>query len=602
MRGTCALLFLLAVGSGPAGAQTVIVRAVEAETNRPVPGAIVQLVDTTMRAVAQGLTSESGRLVLRAPGPGRYLLRADRIGYSGAWTDTFGVRDTVSIGIVMPTDRIMLPELAVTGATACERRADGAETAALWDEVRKALTAEVISSTTEATELSVRRFRQQRTLAGTLVWDSTLSRHRTTASPFVSPPPSELAKDGYITSTRGGFQFHSPDAPTLLSPQFLATHCYSMTRAPDDSSLVGLAFAPTPEVKRPDVKGVLWVAKASNELKTLEYEYVHAPRGARAPGIGGKVEFERLESGAWIVRDWYIRAPRRFAAVRQFGRQTRVHDTLVGYLDQGGSVRHAGDVSIALGEAGARVVGGTAYFGDVVGRVVDPEGRPVAGAIVGVNISDSVYTTDRDGRFEVKDLPRGRLGVRIRAIGFQPLGVAVAVSADRRVLDTTFTLARAARVLDSIVVTASRDLTAGKMIDVERRRAAGFGKFLTKAELGDPLRGPLETQLRRFARVRLVPLCGGLGFAAAGSSHFGGSAVDIGCTTACFMTVYLDGVPLWSPDMAAQIGPPDLSQFHPQNLEMVEVYPTEAVTPIEFTGRQSPCGVILAWTKVGGRR
>ncbi|MFN0179965.1 MAG: carboxypeptidase regulatory-like domain-containing protein [Gemmatimonadales bacterium] len=591
-------LILASATPGILASQTVIVRVTDAETKRPVAGAIVRLTDTTARAVAQGLTTESGRLVLRAPRPGQYLLRADRIGHGGVWTEPFAVGDSVSVAIAMPADPVFLADLTVTGATSCEPRADGAETAALWTEVQKALTAEALTAASQTTELAVRRFRQHRTLAGGLQFDSTESLYRTTVSPFVSPAPSELARRGYINSARGGFQFHGPDALTLLSPQFLATHCYSVARSPNDSALVGLGFVPTPEVKRPDVRGVLWVDRSSNELRSLEFEYVNAPKPVEAPGIGGRVEFERLTTGAWIIRDWYIRAPRRFARVLRFGR-----DTLVGYLDQGGSVRHVSDPSLALGEATARVAAGARVFGDILGRVVDTEGRPVVGAAVATTVGDSVHTTDQEGRFEVKDVAVGRLGVRLRAIGFRPLNLALTVSAQRRVIDTTLVLARAAQVLDSLVVAGTADRpVAGKMIDVERRRQAGLGKFLTRTELQDPLWGGLDTQLRRFARVRLVPLCGGLGFAAAGPEFGGDGAVNIGCVTACFMTVFLDGVPLWSPDMAGLASPPDLSQFHPQNLEAVEVYSTRAVVPIEFTGRLSPCGVILVWTAVGGRR
>jgi hypothetical protein len=591
-------LVLAAATPGILASQTVIVRVTDAETKQPVAGAIVRLTDTTARAVAQGLTSESGRLVLRAPRAGRYLLRADRIGHAGVWTDVFSARDSVSIAIVMPTDRVFLPELTVTGATSCEPRADGDETAALWDEVRKALTAEAITAASQTTELAVRRFRQHRTLAGGLQFDSTESLYRTTVSPFVSPPPAELARRGYIRAIRGGFQFHGPDASTLLSPQFLAAHCYSVVRAPNDSAVVGLGFVPTPEVKRPDVRGILWVDRATSELRSLEFEYVNAPKAVRAPGIGGRVDFERLTTGAWIIRDWYIRAPRRYASVLRFA-----SDTLVGYLDQGGTARHVGDPSLALGEATARVAAGVAVFGDILGRVVDSGGRPIVGATVATTAADSVHTTDQEGRFELKDVPVGRMGVRLRAIGFRPLNLALTVSAQRRVVDTTLVLARAAQLLDSVVVTGTAERpVAGKMIDVERRRQAGFGKFLTRTELQDPLWGGLENQLRRFARVRVVPLCAGLGFAAASPEFGGDGAVNIGCATACFMTVFLDGVPFWSPDMAGLSPPPDLSQFHPQNLEAVEVYPTRAVVPIEFTGRMTPCGVILLWTAVGGRR
>jgi hypothetical protein len=585
----------VALGSS-AAAQTVRVRAVEAETNRSVAGAIVRLVDIATRAVSQGLTSETGNLLLRAPAPGRYRLRADRIGHLGTWTEEFTVADTVSVTVVLPLDRVDLPEIAVTGATSCTPRPDGAETATLWDEVRKALTAEVITAASQETERAVRRFRQSRTMAGVLESDSTVAAYRTTASPFVSPPMERLAREGFIISSGGGFQFHGPDARTLLEPAFLETHCYLVSRHPTDSTLIGLGFAPTREVKKANVRGVLWVDRATSQLESLEFEYVNVPRAARAPGIGGRVEFERLATGTWIVRDWHIRAPRRRPTVRQLGRHALTRDTLVGYLDQGGSARPVEEANLLLlGEAAARVRGSTTFFGDLAARVIDPDGKPVAGASVATTATDSILTTDRRGRFEIKDVPVGRLGIRIRMIGFRPFGISLTISAERRSVDTTFRLVPAAQVLDSVVVAAKADtFVAGRMLDVERRRQAGFGKFLGRAELKDPLGGGLDSRLRRFARLRLVPLCNGLGVAAA-SSDPSGATVDIGCAAACFMTVYLDGLLFWSPEMMGAT-PPDLGQFSPQTLEAVEIYPNRAVIPIEFTGRLAPCGVILLWT------
>ncbi len=99
----------------------------------------------------------------------------------------------------------------------CEPRADGAETAGLWDEIRKALSAGEITASTQSVELSVRRFRRYRTLHGTVRADSTLREYRTRASPFVSPGPESLRSQGYIREVGGSFQFHGPDATTLLS-------------------------------------------------------------------------------------------------------------------------------------------------------------------------------------------------------------------------------------------------------------------------------------------------------------------------------------------------------------------------------------------------
>jgi hypothetical protein len=587
--------------------QTIRVRAIEAGTNRPIAGAIVTLVDSLDRRLAGGLTNESGRLVLRAPRAGTYRLRADRIGHPGIRSEPVVVADSAALELAMPAERVNLPELVVRGATTCQRRADGVATAGLWEEIRKALASGQLTSASQQVELNVRRFRRYRTLSGTLRADSTIGEHRTRESPFVSPSPAALRANGYIDQIRGVYRFHGPDAITLQSAEFLESHCFQLVSPRKDApQLVGLGFRPAEEVDRPDIRGTLWIDRGSAELRQLEFEFVNAPEAVRARGIGGRVEFERLASGAWIIRDWYIRSPQRVAIARRAARryEASFRDSIVGFVDEGGIARPVGDLTIALGDHSAGVRDLTTVAGDFRGRVVSTEETPIAGALVAVAESDSVLTTDAEGRFEVLQLPTGRLHVRIRAIGFRPFGAVLTLTSGRRLLDTTLVLQRAAQVLDSVVVAGKTDrFEAGKMIDVERRRAMGFGKFLMKAQLHDPLQGGLDTQLRRVGRMRVAPLCFGRGYGAASAFH-GAPPVPVNCGPVklldCFMAVYVDGALHWSPDMGDLVQPPDLTKFNPLDLEAVEVYRGLAELPIEYTGSAAGCGVVLLWTRVGG--
>ena len=70
-------------------------------------------------------------------------------------------------------------------------------------------------------------------------------------------------------------------------------------------------------------------------LHHLEFTYVRLPQGLTAPNAGGRVEFMRVPTGAWIVRDWIIRMP-----IAEMG-QTPTYGTTfpraVGYRERGGS-------------------------------------------------------------------------------------------------------------------------------------------------------------------------------------------------------------------------------------------------------------------------
>lgn len=78
-----ALLLLAAV---PAGAQTLEGRAVDRETQRPIPNASLVLVDSVGLGVALARADSAGAFRLTAPGPGAFSLLARRLGYDDTET------------------------------------------------------------------------------------------------------------------------------------------------------------------------------------------------------------------------------------------------------------------------------------------------------------------------------------------------------------------------------------------------------------------------------------------------------------------------------------------------------------------------------------
>src|SRR5207248_2051569 len=91
---------------------------------------------------------------------------------------------------------------------------------------------------------------------------------------------------------------------------------------------------------------------------------------------------------------------------------------------------------------------------------------------------------------------------------------------------------------------------SGKMLDFERRRQLGFGKFLTRADLAAWGDLSMSDAVRRMANVRLVRRpwkCGG-GFAAA-SGRSDGKAPGSFCAeprawypVACYLALFVDGL------------------------------------------------------------
>ncbi|MFQ5691006.1 MAG: hypothetical protein ACE5HQ_12130 [Gemmatimonadota bacterium] len=135
----------------------------------------------------------------------------------------------------------------------------------------------------------------------------------------------------------GAARYYAPDAGVLLSDEFLATHCLSVTE--NGGRWIGLRFDPVPDREVADVAGVLWLDRSTRELKRLEYTYTRLRQFLRRNVLpplvadiydrawpdrrvslyriplsgqdccGGSLEFERLWNGAWITRRWEIRTP-----------------------------------------------------------------------------------------------------------------------------------------------------------------------------------------------------------------------------------------------------------------------------------------------------
>jgi hypothetical protein len=85
-------LGLLASPTGnPAAAQTVRGQLLDQATKAPVEGALALLLNAQGKEINGALTDADGRFLLRAPGPGSYTVRTDRIGYGSVTSEPFSL-------------------------------------------------------------------------------------------------------------------------------------------------------------------------------------------------------------------------------------------------------------------------------------------------------------------------------------------------------------------------------------------------------------------------------------------------------------------------------------------------------------------------------
>lgn len=340
------VLLAALASSPPAGAhgQAVLIRVIEAGTQREIPGALVSLLSVRDRVVARALTSEAGRAILDAPAPGSYRIRADRIGFRGLTTGpvSLAADERRRLTLEMPGEAILLPELSVEEGSPCRELGEaGPEVARLWEEAAKSLHARVLSAGAPLPgfRLITYRRRLSRSLALVTEQADTVPMPRV-IRPFHALPTAELELKGFIEPAPAGdtYTFFGPDADLILSDWFLRGHCLApRERTSGGERQHGLHFRPITRRSRPDITGTLWLDARTGLLRSIEFTYVSLPEGIVGEGLEGRIDLARHPSGAWYVERWFIRVPVARHSLAESAGLPGVRTTVVlGFTEDGG--------------------------------------------------------------------------------------------------------------------------------------------------------------------------------------------------------------------------------------------------------------------------
>jgi hypothetical protein len=389
-----------------AQAQSILVEVVGQETREPIKGAFVTLLDEAGTSVRSALTDPSGRYLFLISQPGEYRLRVEMIGRETATSPELTMHaDTNRIHrFSLPAQAIRLEGVEVTPERVCRvRPAEATLTNRVWEEARKAL--EVTAWGDRERAFRYRIERHVRDLDREAAAIESEGRRSVTGyffSPFESRPAATLATEGFVDEHPEGDIYYAPDAEVLLSDIFLDTHCMGLITAPEmEAGLIGVAFEPIPGRRIPDISGTFWVESGTGELKRLDFSYANLDSSIRDERIGGRVDFQRLPDGHWIVRNWWIRMP----IVQMVYRGEPIREpTLAGFREEGGEVLsvHDGRGSLVL----------EADRGTIEGIIVDQfSGRPMPGVEVRLVGFDPVVTTDHEGLFRFTGLGEGNYQV-----------------------------------------------------------------------------------------------------------------------------------------------------------------------------------------------
>jgi hypothetical protein len=342
LRRLAALCAALPLVPALLAAQEVRGRVTTSGSARP-GGALVELLDAQGRPAASAATDSSGAFRVRAPGAGRYQLRAGQVGYRSVQSAPFslGEGEQIDRSLAITARAVTLEGVRASARRRCQATPTSGEALAqVWEEARKALvlTARTAADSSLAYDAAT-YLRTTRTRTDSILEDSMTVKRVVGAIPFASAPIGDLDLHGFVRNSAGRTVYFGPDAEVLLSDRFLSRHCFSLRRGEGaNAGMIGLAFQPLPGGIRPDVSGVLWLDAKSSELRRLDWGYTHinAPT-AYAPR--GRADFVRLPGGAWIISSWRLRIPNTVPRVSLASGKYALHYSRVPQVrEMGGSV------------------------------------------------------------------------------------------------------------------------------------------------------------------------------------------------------------------------------------------------------------------------
>jgi hypothetical protein len=357
MRFPLVLVLAALVAPGALPAQSVRGQLTDSITRVRLPGAFLTLVDERGVEQARTMTNGAGEFLLTAPAAGVYRLRSKRIGFRPHFSPALTLRAGETIAYTAAVDPIpvALQEVVVAGDRQCDIEA-GASVAALWDEVREALGAVSWTSRVPGYWFETTVFERDASPSGRPRGRDSV-RHEIGYQKIAFrnyATNAELETQGYVIVTDTGWIYRAPDADVLLSATFLRTHCFE-TRAGrgETAGLIGLMFTSARDRTAPDISGTMWVDGKTSELRWMDFNYVRLPQDVVSSRAGGHIEFMRLPSGVWIVRDWVIRMP--YAQMKQRPMAMGTELQVIGFREKGGSADliKARDGTIVYGTAPA---------------------------------------------------------------------------------------------------------------------------------------------------------------------------------------------------------------------------------------------------------
>ncbi|MGH7583759.1 MAG: carboxypeptidase-like regulatory domain-containing protein [Gemmatimonadales bacterium] len=293
-------------------------RVIDGTARAGISGALVELRDSSGVIVQRTFSGATGGFAFAPSHAGRYQVHVAAIGYGRHPAVDADVAATLVVlpDIVLSAVVISLPTIeALSGKRSCGRSQLTAETfGGLLDAARTSL--EVIDGTVRSGTVAF----QMRLIHAMTLYNNRKDKFSAdtadrviTAWPVRSLAPDSLQAIGFMrekTPEEGGGQvFYGVDFAALFSDWFLDTHCFTLDKGQSRGDTLVIAFAPQGKPKHVDLRGDLYLDRASLTLRRLTYEHRNLPAGFPDKSAGGSMDFAELMPGLWVPMDWSIWAP-----------------------------------------------------------------------------------------------------------------------------------------------------------------------------------------------------------------------------------------------------------------------------------------------------
>lgn len=505
------------------GAQDVRVEVVKHADGRPIPGTLVTLLHERDSTQLGRFSDPNGRTTFNAPRRGGYRIRVEKVGYD-TWTSVMLVPSSspTRVRAGMKPRSLRLPPVTGKGETHCSNLAEQATVAGdMWGEIRKALAANRVTDTQGLVALDIETYDRILDATGHVISEKNERHKGNTLRPY------RVIHVAARTTEQPSFSV--PDASTLLSEEFVANHCFASIRGyGPENGLLGLEFKPAKLGTKPDLSGVLWLDPTTYSLRHVVFDYVNIPVSLRAGRATGRIDFQPLSGGEWIVSRWHIKTPRAPDAASS-------RTTITGYHEIGGAARGTGGVAIVLA-AVAVSTGETRITGSVFDGTT---GNSLSGVDITSTSGRHRTSTNSGGGYElwmdgavvdslIFDHPRLRL---LRVPRLRPVSVASGGHAQVSIVIPPFASLRQALCPASGPRTQPPGLAIGYVRDAAGNPVANARVSATWQLLWTEEKGRLvATKQRRTVDAQT---------GADGSYLLCGFTRDVPIT----MTVTLDGIP-----------------------------------------------------------